>query len=130
MPENIMRRLEVKVPDGNGGYTTEVVQLDYLENIAGKPLVFLNEADLPETGNPNYIYIILDKKRIKFYDGSGYQTISSDSIWQACTTTQEGYISAASENRMLVTKNGATIPTWETFTIDGGSATNNFAITD
>lgn len=127
-------RLEVKIPDGQGGYTTQVVQLDYTENIAGKPLVFCTEAQLPAEGNSIYLYIVTDKSKIVYYDANSksYKSVATATdTWKPCNTTQEGYIAATAANTMLVTKNGDTAPSWSTFTIDGGSASNTtFSITN
>ena len=67
------------------------------------------------------------------YDAAGHITgtdtitltlPSDNNTWKPCNTSQEGYIAKAVANTFLVTKSGGTVPSWETFTIDGGSASD------
>ena len=67
------------------------------------------------------------------YDAAGHITATStitltlpsdNNTWKPCNTSQEGYIAKAVANTFLVTKKDGTVPSWETFTIDGGSASD------
>ena len=72
--------LEVKVPDGSGGYTTKKVKLDYEANIDNKPLVFGTRFEFPSIGEEEKIYIATDEQRIYRFDTaeSVYRIIGSD----------------------------------------------------
>ena len=72
--------LEVKVPNGSGGYTTKKVQLDYATNLVNKPLVFDNHFSFPSVGEPQFLYIATDENQIYRYDENKtiYVIIGSD----------------------------------------------------
>lgn len=65
-----LHRLEVKIPDGQGGTTTQVIKLDYAENISGKPLVFATRFEFPNTGKDYILYIATDEEQVYRYDVS------------------------------------------------------------
>lgn len=65
---DVLHRLEVKIPDGQGGTTTQVIKLDYAENISGKPLVFATRFEFPNTGKEYFLYIATDEEQVYRYD--------------------------------------------------------------